>query len=88
MIGIPAVIITDQGTEFKHKLNDELMKAFNIDHQLTTECITCIMVGESNVSGEINYSPLHSVLDTNSREIKYFKGPKYIRNFCSGSPKI
>ena len=36
MMGIPAVITTDQGTEFKKKLNDELMKAFNIDHQLTT----------------------------------------------------
>lgn len=36
MMGIPAVITTDQGTEFKNKLNDELMKAFNIDHRLTT----------------------------------------------------
>ena len=36
MIGLPAVITTDQGTEFKNKLNDELMKTFNIDHRLTT----------------------------------------------------
>ena len=33
MMGIPAVITTDQGTEFKNKLNDELIKAFNIDHR-------------------------------------------------------
>ena len=36
MMGLPAVITTDQGTEFKNKLNDELMKIFNIDHRLTT----------------------------------------------------
>ena len=36
MKGLPAIITTDQGTEFKNKLNDELMKTFNIDHQLTT----------------------------------------------------
>ena len=36
MMGLPAVITTDQGTEFKNKLNDELMKAFNIEHRLTT----------------------------------------------------
>ena len=36
MMGLPAVITTDQGTEFKNKLNDELMKTFNIDHRLTT----------------------------------------------------
>lgn len=36
MMGIPAVITTDQGKEFKNKLNDELMKTFNIDHRLTT----------------------------------------------------
>ena len=35
-MGIPAVITTDQGSEFKNKLNDELMKTFNIDHRLTT----------------------------------------------------
>ena len=31
-------------------------------------------VGGSNVSGEINYPPLHNVLHANSRGIKYFKG--------------
>ena len=36
MMGLPPVITTDQGTEFKNKLNDRLMKAFNIDYQLTT----------------------------------------------------
>ena len=36
MMGLPAVITTDQGTEFKNKVNDELMNAFNIDHRLTT----------------------------------------------------
>ena len=36
MMGIPAVITTDQGKEFKNKLNDEVMKTFNIDHRLTT----------------------------------------------------
>ena len=36
MMGLPAVITTDQGTEFKNKLNDELMKAFNIEHRLIT----------------------------------------------------
>lgn len=35
-MGIPAVITTDQGSEFKNKLNDELMKTFNIDHRLAT----------------------------------------------------
>lgn len=32
MRGLPAVITTNQGTEFK--LNDKLMKTFNMDHQL------------------------------------------------------
>ena len=36
MMNLPAVITTDQGTEFKNKLNDELMKAFNNEHRLTT----------------------------------------------------
>ena len=35
-MSLPAVITTDQETEFKNKLNDELMKIFNIDHRLTT----------------------------------------------------
>ena len=37
-MGIPAVITTDQGSEFKNKLIDELTKTFNIDHHLTTAC--------------------------------------------------
>ena len=36
MMGLQTVITTDQGAEFKDKLNDELMKTFNIDHQLIT----------------------------------------------------
>ena len=31
-------------------------------------------VGGSNILGEINYPPLHSVVNANSRGIKYFKG--------------
>ena len=34
-MGIPAIITTDQGTEFKNKLNDELRKTFNTEHWLT-----------------------------------------------------
>ena len=35
-MGLPSVITTDQGREFRNKLNSELMKAFGIDHRLTT----------------------------------------------------
>ena len=31
-------------------------------------------VGGSNITGEINYPPLHSVLNVNSKGDKYFKG--------------
>ena len=36
IMGLPAVITTDRGTEFRNSLNAELMKAFRIDHRLTT----------------------------------------------------
>ena len=39
-------------------------------------------------TGEINYPHLHSVLNANSMEDKYFKGAKYIRNFRSRGSKI
>ena len=35
-MGLPSVITADQGREFRNKLNSELMKAFGIDHRLTT----------------------------------------------------
>ena len=35
-MGLQSVITTDQGREFRNKLNSELMKAFGIDHRLTT----------------------------------------------------
>lgn len=35
-MGLPSVITTDQGKEFNNHINAELMKAFNIDHRLTT----------------------------------------------------
>ena len=34
-MGIPKILTTDQGREFKNALNDELMKSLNIKH-LTT----------------------------------------------------
>eukprot|EP00731_Ephydatia_muelleri_P004908 Em0002g1084a len=37
-MGLPAVITTDQGSEFKNQLNDEMMMILNIRHHL----ITCI----------------------------------------------
>lgn len=36
VMGIPAVITTDQGREFRNKVNSELTSAFGIDHRLTT----------------------------------------------------
>ena len=35
-MGIPKILTTDQGREFKNALNDELMKSLNIKHLLTT----------------------------------------------------
>ena len=35
-MGLPAVITTDQGSEFKNQLNDEMMKILNIKHHLIT----------------------------------------------------
>ena len=34
-MGIPKILTTDQGREFKNALNDELMKSLNIKHLLT-----------------------------------------------------
>ena len=33
MMGLPAVIITDQRSEFKNQVNDEMMKILNIQNQ-------------------------------------------------------
>ena len=35
-MGLPAIVTTDQGSEFHNKVNRELMKVFGIDHRLTT----------------------------------------------------
>ena len=35
-MGLPAVITTDQGKEFRNKLNQQLTEKFGIKHQLTT----------------------------------------------------
>ena len=35
-MGLPAVITSDQGTEFNNALNRQLMRDFGIDHRLTT----------------------------------------------------
>ncbi len=35
-MGLPAVITTDQGTEFHNEINRLLMNSFQIDHRLTT----------------------------------------------------
>lgn len=35
-MGIPRIVTTDQGSEFKNGLNDEMMKLLNIKHHLTT----------------------------------------------------
>ena len=35
-MGLPSVITTDQGTEFRNQVNDKLMKTFDIKHHLTT----------------------------------------------------
>ena len=46
-------------------------------------------VGGSNITGEINYPPLHNVLQI-QRWIQYFKRPRIIisENFVPGGPKI
>ena len=59
------------------------------------ECITWqysysyiyIIVG-SNITGEINYHPLHSVLNANSRGDKIFQGDQIYQKICSGGPNI
>ena len=35
-IGLPAVITTDQGSEFENQLKDEVMKILTIRHHLIT----------------------------------------------------
>ena len=35
-MGLPSVITTDQGTEFRNQVNDKLMKTIDIKHRLTT----------------------------------------------------
>ena len=35
-MGIPKILTTDQGREFKNALNNELMKSLNIKHLPTT----------------------------------------------------
>lgn len=35
-MGLPSVMTTDQGREFRNHVNDELMKVFGIQHRLTT----------------------------------------------------
>lgn len=37
-MGLPAVVTTDQGTEFRNHVNNELMNVFGIQHCLTTVC--------------------------------------------------
>ena len=34
--GLPTVMTTDQGKEFRNRVNDELMKVFGIKHRMTT----------------------------------------------------
>lgn len=36
LMGIPAVMTTDQGKEFRNAVNSQLMSVFGIDHRLTT----------------------------------------------------
>ena len=35
-MGLPRVITTDQGGEFRNELDNELMKLLGIEHRLTT----------------------------------------------------
>ena len=50
---------------------------------------TYFRVGGSNITGEINYPPLHSVLNANSKGDKIFqRGPNISENFVPGGPKI
>ena len=35
-MGLPSVITTDQGTEFRNQVNREIMQIFGVDHRLTT----------------------------------------------------
>ena len=35
-MGLPQVLTTDQGKEFRNQLNEELMKSLGIKHRLTT----------------------------------------------------
>ena len=46
-------------------------------------------VGGSNISGEINYPPLHTVFNAKSRGDKIFqRGPNISEFFVLGGPKI
>ena len=35
-MGLPSVMTTDQGKEFRNHINEELMKVFGLQHRLTT----------------------------------------------------
>ena len=46
-------------------------------------------MGGSNITGEINYPPLHSVLNANSKGDKIFqRAPNISEIFVPGDPKI
>ena len=34
-MGLPAVMMTEQGTKFYNRVNEELMKAFEVQHRFT-----------------------------------------------------
>ena len=36
IMGVPEVMMTDQGKKFHNQVNAELMKVFRIDHRMTT----------------------------------------------------
>ena len=50
--------------------------------------IIIFRVRGSNISGEINYPPLQSMLNANSRGIKYFKGVKLYQKLLFWRSKI
>ena len=64
-MGLPAVITTDQGSEFKNQLNDEMMKILNIRHHLITAYHPQVdkikRVGGSSAVGKSNSGQLRSI---------------------------
>ena len=67
-MGLPSILMTDNGSEFKNKLNDAMMKQLGIRHCLITQ--VCNM---NKISSIIYMSYLISQMVLMSDTIRHFR---------------